>query len=193
MTLIAQIPDIVYNASLAYAQATDMNLTHTLDSTFEQKMAGVLTENMFRKAFGLKRKDSTKADLGYDLEITGIKYDIKAKRVSSTNFKPTYRCDVHARQFHDLNPDRYLFAYIHQRTFMVHGWITKDNFAKNSTFHAKDSHNDLIHGSPKVIADMYDIAINQLVPINDWKDLEDEPANVQWVRDYENHEHLFPV
>ncbi len=110
------------------------------------------------------------SDLGWDIIIGALKYDIKTPE--SIRFPlGSYRCNISRLLFNKNKPnDGYIWIFMIPRPektppydWRVVGWMPKDEFFEKALFHKKGD-KSITSNKFRYSAPMHDIAIHQLHP-----------------------------
>lgn len=121
----------------------------------------------------LKDRPEREADLGWDIVIGDLKYDIKTHE--SVSFPLTnFRCNISRTLFNKHKPnDGYIWIFMIPRPeksppydWRVVGWMPKDEFFEKALFHKKGD-KSITGNKFKYFAPLYDVAIRQLYPYKD--------------------------
>jgi len=128
------IPDWLKKQTWDFLQENNMGQRHMSNGTKAQQYTGLLGENMLRLIIGLQPKFVPGYDHGYDLEMNGVKVDVKTMG-RTVDPKPTYVNNFIAFQ-KDLDAQVYVFCSINKSTnvFFVCGVMSKEELLDQGSF-----------------------------------------------------------
>lgn len=142
--------------------------------TPEQQLTGMICENAVKDALNLPLvKEGSEPDAGWDFAWNGQRIDVKGQ-TRTCDPRITFACNFMARQL-SRTCDYLLFTSYNKLTdnVTVCGIISKQKFLDTATYFPAGTQRPKADGTTFTMNQaMYEIAINQLSPLNSWDDLD---------------------
>ncbi len=161
-----RIPTDLKSKAWEFVSNNNMGQRHDFNGTKEQQYAGLVGENMIRKALGFEYSFEPGYDGGYDIMYEGTRIDVKTM-TRSVDPKPHYVNNFVGYQ-KNLPCDMLVFCSINKKTgiLWVCGFTTKSRLLKEAEFFEAGSIRTRDDGTTmKVEAPLYEISNEKLFPL----------------------------
>lgn len=143
------------------------------NGTKEQQLTGIIGESVILDLFNKEWVNGGKGfDDGLDILFNNYRIDVKTMG-RKTEVKKNYTNNFNKLQDY-LKTDIYIFCSYHKtkKELTVCGWIDKKTFKEKRQYYPKGTIRKRTDGSSlKVNADLYEIAVNDLIGVFDFEDM----------------------
>jgi len=158
-----KIPESLKKQTWDFVSSNNMGNRFDFNGSKEQQYAGLIGENIIRKAFGYEYSFETGYDGGYDILHNNARIDVKTM-TRTVNPKGHYVNNFVGYQ-KELPCDIYIFCSLNKRTgfLWVCGFTTKERLLKEANFFEKGTIRKRDDGTTLTTeAPLYEIKNNQL-------------------------------